>query len=53
VEGPTSVDDMVYTLGDPEMAKRTDELSNKMLVPFGLSWNDVEDVISIIASRRC
>jgi aryl carrier-like protein len=46
-EGPPHVDDMVHTIGDETRFQRTKSLSAQTLYPFGLSWDDVEDVVPL------
>ncbi|KAG4433661.1 hypothetical protein IFR05_010849 [Cadophora sp. M221] len=43
--GAPSKDDMVHANGDPERAQRTQEICIQTLLPLGLAWADVEDVI--------
>jgi hypothetical protein len=44
-EGPPQIDDMSHLTEDPEFFEPTQELIEKTLSPYGLDWNDVEDVI--------
>ncbi|CAG8957904.1 hypothetical protein HYFRA_00000245 [Hymenoscyphus fraxineus] len=43
--GPPTSDDMVHAIGDESILKKTKALSEEILKPRGLSWDDVEDVI--------
>ncbi|CAG8975463.1 hypothetical protein HYALB_00004779 [Hymenoscyphus albidus] len=43
--GPPTSDDMVHAMGDESILKKTKALSEEILKPRGLSWDDVEDVI--------
>lgn len=44
-EGPPQIDDMTHLTEDPDLFEPTRELITKTLSPYGLDWNDVEDVI--------
>lgn len=43
--GPPTSDDIVHAMGDEDGLEQTKALSQEVLQPFGLSWDDVEDVV--------
>lgn len=44
-QGPPEPDDMVHLVEEPELYEPTKELVTKTMEPFGLTWEDVQDVI--------
>ncbi|KAH8682289.1 hypothetical protein BX600DRAFT_505894 [Xylariales sp. PMI_506] len=44
-EGPPGVDDMAHLTEDPDLFEPTKNLVLKTISPFGLDWNDVEDIL--------
>lgn len=43
-QGPPDIDDMVHLVEDPDLLEPTKELIGKTIEPYGLSWQDVQDV---------
>jgi len=43
--GPPTSNDMIHAMGDEDIYDKTQALSKQILLPLGLSWNDVEDII--------
>lgn len=44
-EGPPEMHQMAHTSGNPEAYETTKKLSQEVLNPLGLSWQDVQDVL--------
>ncbi|KAI0126844.1 AMP-binding enzyme [Xylariales sp. AK1849] len=44
-EGPPAVEDMLHLTEDPDLIEPTKELILRSISPYGLEWDDVEDVI--------
>jgi len=44
-EGPPTVDDMVHLASNPELLDGTKALLEKVLAPYDLGWQDVEDIL--------
>lgn len=44
-EGPPTTDDMVHLVEEPELFEATKEVILEAISPYGLAWNDVQEVI--------
>jgi aryl carrier-like protein len=57
-EGPPYIDDMAHLTEDPDLFDATKDLILKAISPYGLDWNDVQDVLpaydfaSVMAETR-
>lgn len=51
-DGPPTCDEMIHGSGDDATYTRTKKLSEEVLSPLGLTWDDVEDVIPMHADLK-
>ena len=51
-DGPPTSNNMIHAMGDQDIYDRTKTLSEQVLSPLGLSWDDVEDIVPMHGTLR-